>query len=181
MTQPDDTPNAASSEPLPTTDSTPTSDPDSIASDPITLAFVCVQNAGRSQMATAFARRERDRRGLRGRIRVVTGGTRPADVVHDVVVDAMYERGIDIADRTPRKITSDELEAVDVVVTMGCSASGICPATWNGVDRDWDLDDPHGRPLEDVVRIRDEIERLVEELFDEIETGTVGERRDSTE
>ncbi|AUX08278.1 protein-tyrosine-phosphatase [Halalkaliarchaeum desulfuricum] len=167
MTQPDDTPTIESTEP--TNGSVPTSDPESIATDPVTLAFVCVQNAGRSQMAAAFARRERDRRGLRGRVRIVTGGTRPADAVHEVVVDAMYERGIDIADRTPREITPAELEAVDIVVTMGCSASGICPATWNGEGRDWDLDDPHGRPLEDVVRIREEIERLVEDLFDEIE------------
>ncbi|UWG51713.1 Protein-tyrosine-phosphatase [Halalkaliarchaeum sp. AArc-CO] len=181
MTQPDDTTNAASSEPAPTTDSTPTSQPESIATDPVTLAFVCVQNAGRSQMAAAFARRERDRRGLRGRVRICTGGTHPAEDVHEVVVDAMLERGVDISDRTPSEITPGELASVDVVITMGCSASGVCPATWNGESRDWDLDDPHGRALEDVVRIRDEIERLVEELFDDIETGTVGEREDSTE
>lgn len=169
MTQPDDTSTAESSDPAPTTDSTPTSDPESIATDPVTLAFVCVQNAGRSQMAAAFARRERDRRGLRGTVRVATGGTRPADAVHDVVVDAMCERGIDLADRTPREITPGELASVDVVVTMGCSASGICPAGWAGENRDWNLDDPDGKTPTEVAAIRDEIERRVAELFDEID------------
>lgn len=132
------------------------------------IAFVCVQNAGRSQMAAAFAERERDRRDAGARIETVTGGTRPADRIHGVVVEAMGEIGIDLGDRTPREVTPEELRAVDLVVTMGCSASDVCPATWNGESRDWGLDDPHGRPVEDVREIRDEIEERVVALFDEL-------------
>ncbi|WP_255410491.1 low molecular weight phosphatase family protein [Halorubrum sp. Atlit-26R] len=132
------------------------------------MAFVCVQNAGRSQMAAAFAERERDRRDVGDQITIVTGGTQPADHVHEIVVEAMRERNIDLSDRTPREVTPDELQAVDVVVTMGCSASDVCPATWNGENRDWGLDDPHERPIEQVREIRDEIEERVVSLFDEL-------------
>jgi len=132
------------------------------------IAFVCVQNAGRSQMAAAFAERERDRRGVGDQITIVTGGTQPADHVHEIVVEAMRERDIDLSDRTPREVTPDELQAVDIVVTMGCSASDVCPATWNGENRDWGLDDPHKRPIEEVREIRDEIEERVVSLFDEL-------------
>ncbi|WP_434521108.1 low molecular weight phosphatase family protein [Halorubrum sp. AS12] len=139
------------------------------------VAFVCVQNAGRSQMAAAFAERERDRREAGDRIEIITGGTRPADRVHDSVVEAMSERDIDLSDRTPREVTPEELQAVDLVVTMGCSASDVCPATWNGESRDWGLDDPHECPIEEVREICDEIERRVIELFDELlsETASV--------
>ncbi|OYR49716.1 low molecular weight phosphatase family protein [Halorubrum sp. Ea8] len=140
------------------------------------IAFVCVRNAGRSQMAAAFARRERDRREATDRIEIVTGGTRPADRVHDVVVEAMRELDVELGDRTPREVTPDELRAVDLVVTMGCSASNVCPAAWNGENRDWGLDDPHGRPLAEVREIRDEIAERVDALFDELlsETPSAG-------
>ncbi|WP_424007553.1 low molecular weight phosphatase family protein [Haloferax denitrificans] len=132
------------------------------------VAFVCVQNAGRSQMATAFARRERDERGVGDRIEVVTGGTDPADHVHDEVVAVMGEAGFDLADETPRAIHQDEIMGVDIVVTMGCSAEGICPMTWRGDARDWDLDDPDGQDLDAVRAIRDDIEGRVSALFDEL-------------
>ncbi len=132
------------------------------------VAFVCVQNAGRSQIAVAFAERERDRRDAGDRIEIVTGGTQPADHVHDIVVEAMAEVDIDISDRTPREVTHEELQAVDLVVTMGCSASDVCPATWNGENRDWGLDSPHKRPIEEVREIRNEIEERVVELFNEL-------------
>ncbi len=132
------------------------------------VAFVCVQNAGRSQMATAFARRERDERGVGDEIDVVTGGTDPADHVHDEVVEVMSEVGFELAGNTPRAIGEDEIMDVDIVVTMGCSAEGICPTTWRGDARDWDLDDPDGRPLDEVRAIRDDIERRVVALFDEL-------------
>lgn len=119
-------------------------------------------------MAAAFAERERDRRDVGDQITIVTGGTHPADSVHEIVVEAMRERDIDLSDRTPREVTPDELQAVDVVVTMGCSASDVCPATWNGENRDWGLDDPHDRSLEDVREIRDEIENRVGALLDEL-------------
>ncbi|WP_425515054.1 low molecular weight phosphatase family protein [Halorubrum ezzemoulense] len=129
---------------------------------------MCVQNAGRSRMAAAFAEHERDRRDVGDQITIVTGGTQPADHVHEIVVEAMRERDIDLSGRTPREVTPDELQAVDVVVTMGCSASDVCPATWNGENRDWGLDDPHERPIEQVREIRDEIEERIVSLFDEL-------------
>jgi protein-tyrosine-phosphatase len=119
-------------------------------------------------MAAAFAQRELDRREASDQIEIITGGTRPADHVHDVVVETMRERDIDLSDRTPREVTPEELQVVDLVVTMGCSASDVCPATWNGENRDWGLDDPHDRSLEDVREIRDEIENRVGALLDEL-------------
>ncbi|SNZ06367.1 Protein-tyrosine-phosphatase [Natronoarchaeum philippinense] len=171
-------------------------------SEPTHVAFVCVQNAGRSQMATAFARRERAQRGAdeqssssprsasphedaeaqgasslgsasprqdaADRIEITTGGTQPADHVHEEVVTVMDEAGFDLSDRTPREVTPEELQTVDYVITMGCSAQDVCPATWNGENRDWGLDDPDGQDLDAVREIRDEIELRVHELFDEL-------------
>lgn len=130
------------------------------------VAFVCVQNAGRSQMAHAFAERAARERGLD--VDLLTGGTDPADAVHDVVVEAMAEVDVDLAGRRPRDITPDDLADADVVVTMGCSAEGVCPATWRGDARDWALDDPHGRDLPAVRAIRDEVQRRVDALLDEL-------------
>jgi len=137
------------------------------ASGPTRVAFVCVRNAGRSQMAYAFARRELKRR-EGADIDVVMGGTQPASHVHTEVIDAMAAVGIDIAERTPRGITVDELQNCEYVVTMGCSAADVCPATWAGENRDWDLTDPDGKPDVEVARIREEIEGRVRDLFDEI-------------
>ena len=133
---------------------------------PVRLGFVCVQNAGRSQMATAFAERERTERGLEDDVEIVTGGTRPADAVHDVVVRIMDEAGFDLADRTPREIPDEEMDSCDVVATMGCSTLRLDA----DVDaRDWALDDPDGVDDDEARKIRDEIESNVSELFDEIE------------
>jgi len=134
---------------------------------PIRLAFVCVRNAGRSQMSAAFAERERDRRGLD--VEILSGGTDPAGHVHDVVVDAMNEVGIDVADRTPREIGAAELRTCDYAATMGCSTLDV-GAVRDEVDvRDWALDDPGGADLDRVREIRDEVDRRVIALFDEIE------------
>ncbi|MFC6874520.1 arsenate-mycothiol transferase ArsC [Halobellus marinus] len=133
-----------------------------------TVAFVCVQNAGRSQMAYAFAQKEVAERGLTDEIVLVTGGTRPADHVHDEVVRAMHAVGVDISDRTPREITFEETRESDYVITMGCSAADVCPAGWAGENRDWDLDDPDGKSADEVARIRDEIEDRVTRLLDEV-------------
>jgi protein-tyrosine-phosphatase len=136
---------------------------------PIRVAFVCVQNAGRSQMSTAFAERERERRELDDVIEVHTGGTHPAEHVHEAVVEAMGEEGLDLSDRTPRKISTDELESCDYVATMGCSTLEL-DADSSDVDiRDWALDDPDGEDLDRVREIRDEIRDRVRSLFDEIE------------
>lgn len=132
------------------------------------VAFVCVQNAGRSQMATAFAERERAQRGVEDEIEILTGGTQPADHVHEEVVQVMQEKDIDLSEKTPRDITPEELQETDYVITMGCSAQDVCPATWSGENRDWGLDDPDGQDLDSVREIRDEIERRVSDLFDEL-------------
>ncbi|MFC6952125.1 low molecular weight phosphatase family protein [Halorubellus litoreus] len=133
-----------------------------------TVGFVCVQNAGRSQMATAFAERELAERDLDGDVSIVTGGTDPAEHVHDVVVDVMADVGIDLADRTPREVTFDEIQACDYVVTMGCAAEDVCPASWAGENRDWGLDDPDDATRQEAVAIRDEIAERVASLFDEL-------------
>ncbi|WP_280586735.1 ArsC family transcriptional regulator [Halorubrum sp. Boch-26] len=128
-----------------------------------TLTFMCVRNAGRSQMATAFAEHERDRRGLGDAVEIVTGGTAPADSVHDVVVEALAEVDLDVNGRTPRHVSDETLAASDFVATMGCSTLEL-----DGVDTDdWDLADPGERPIEEVREIRDEIERRVIAVFDE--------------
>lgn len=132
-----------------------------------TVAFVCVQNAGRSQMAAAFANREKRRRGVD--VRILTGGTDPADQVHPEVLEVMNERSIDLSDKRPREITAEGLASADVVITMGCSAGEVCPANFDGENRDWDLDDPDDRDLEAVRVIRDDIRRRVTILFDELE------------
>ena len=139
-------------------------------SERTTVAFVCVQNAGRSQMAAAFARREAAERELDGEIEVITGGTRPADHVHGEVVRAMQAVDIDVGERTPREVTVGELRDSDYVVTMGCSAEDVCPAGWAGENRDWELEDPDGKPPERVAEIRDEVESRVSTLFDELES-----------
>lgn len=131
------------------------------------LGFVCVQNAGRSQISAAFAEQERDQRELGDSIEILTGGTHPAESVHEEVVTVMHERDLDLSDRTPREISTDELESCDVVATMGCSTLELDA---EDVDvRDWALDDPHGQDLDTVREIRDDVERRVEALFDEVD------------
>ncbi|KDE56805.1 ArsC family transcriptional regulator [Halostagnicola sp. A56] len=139
-----------------------------MSKDTTRIAFVCVQNAGRSQMASAFAERERNVRELAESIEITTGGTQPADSVHDEVVEVMQEKDIDLRTRTPREITHADLQDCEYVITMGCSAEGVCPATWSGENRDWGLADPHGKDLETVREIRDEIESRVNSLCNEI-------------
>ncbi|AJF26152.1 low molecular weight phosphatase family protein [Haloarcula sp. KBTZ06] len=131
---------------------------------PLKFGFVCVQNAGRSQMSTAFAKRERTRRGLEDEVEILTGGTDPADEVHPEVVEAMQELGIDLSDRAPRPVSDDELNSCTVVATMGCS---MLELDADIAVRDWALEDPHGQSVERVREIRDEIEKRVADLFDE--------------
>jgi protein-tyrosine-phosphatase len=120
-------------------------------------------------MATAFAERERERRGLEERVEIVTGGTHPADRVHEGVVAVMRELDVDLSGRTPRAVTTAELESCDYVATMGCSTLEL-DADASAVDvRDWALDDPDGRPLEEVRAVREAIRERVAALFDEIE------------
>jgi arsenate reductase len=122
-----------------------------------TALFVCLHNAGRSQMSAALFERAVD-----GRHRALSAGTTPADRVHPEVVTVMRELGIDLADRTPRVLTRELAEQADVVVTMGCGDE--CPYIPGKRYVDWDLPDPKDRPLEDVRAIRDDIARRVDEL-----------------
>ena len=119
------------------------------------ILFLCVHNAGRSQMAAGFAR-------ALGGVEVYSGGSEPGESVNPAAVEAMAEVGIDITGQIPRKWTEDMLGRVDVVVTMGCGDA--CPFVPGKKYIDWPLDDPKGRPVEEVRRIRDEIRSRVEEL-----------------
>ena len=135
----------------------------------VRVAFVCVQNAGRSQMSTVFAERERERRDLGDAVEILTGGTHPAEHVHDAVIEAMREEGFDLSGRTPRRISTAELASCNYVATMGCSTLEL-DADASDVDiRDWALDDPDGEAPDRVRTIRDEVRNRVDSLFDEIE------------
>ena len=135
-----------------------------MSDDAVTLGFVCVQNAGRSQMATAFAERERSRRGLEDTVHILTGGTHSAEAVHPEVIEAMAEIDIDLSDRVPQKVSASDLNSATIVATMGCSTLEL---DTDVEVRDWALDDPHGQSLEEVRRIRDKIQQRVSALFDE--------------
>jgi protein-tyrosine-phosphatase len=135
------------------------------AEEPLRIGFVCVKNAGRSQMAMAFAERERASRGLAEEIELMTGGTHPADHVHEDVVETMAELDVDLAGRTPRAITDEELASCDVVATMGCSTLEL-EADTEVVD--WALDDPDGEDPETVRTIREAVRERVETLFDDL-------------
>jgi arsenate reductase len=121
------------------------------------VLFVCLHNAGRSQMSQALFEREAG-----GAHEARSAGTTPGEQVHPEVVEAMRELGIDLADRRPEPLTDDLSRWTDVVVTMGCGDE--CPYLPGKRYIDWDLPDPKGRPLEEVRRIRDDIARRVHEL-----------------
>lgn len=135
---------------------------------PIRFAFMCVQNAGRSQMATAFAKREREHRDLNNSVEILTGGTHPADYVHEQVIEVMREEGFDLSERTPRKITSEELRSCEYVATMGCSTLDVGEEDSTVDIRDWNLPDPHEEDIDTVRSIRDDIHHRVVDLFDEL-------------
>lgn len=133
------------------------------------VAFVCVGNAGRSQMATAYAEVERTARKLKDEIEIVTGGIDPGDHIHAEAVEVLREDNIDISNRTPRRISAEDVADAEYVVTMGCDASAFTPEDWNGTAEQWDLMDPHGEELEGMRTQRDEIKQLVSEFFDKLE------------
>jgi arsenate reductase (thioredoxin) len=125
------------------------------------VLFVCVHNAGRSQMAAALLSRMAG-----GRIEVRSAGTQPADEVNPVAVAAMAERGIDITAASPKVLTGDDVQTSDVVITMGCGDT--CPYFPGVSYRDWKVPDPAGQPLAAVRDIRDDIARRVEALIAEL-------------
>jgi len=123
-----------------------------------TVLFLCVHNAGRSQMAAGWLRHL-----VGDRVEVRSGGSEPADAVNPVAVDVMAEVGIDIAGAPPRRWTQRDVGQADVVVTMGCGDE--CPVIPGRRYEDWDLRDPSGEPIEVVREIRDEIEARVRRLI----------------
>ncbi|WP_434316767.1 arsenate reductase ArsC [Leifsonia sp. P73] len=126
-----------------------------------TVLFVCVHNAGRSQMAAGYLS------ALGGdRVRVLSAGSEPADRLNPIAVQAMAEEGIDIAGNTPAILTTDAVKESDVVITMGCGDT--CPIFPGKRYEDWDLTDPAGRPIEEVRPIRDDIKQRVEALVAEL-------------
>jgi len=126
-----------------------------------TVLFLCVHNAGRSQMAAGWLRT------LAGdRVEVLSAGSQPADQVNPAAVEAMREVGIDIAGRQPQRWTDEALASTDVVVTMGCGDE--CPYVPGTRYVDWELTDPAGKGVEDVRPIRDDIERRVRGLLGEL-------------
>jgi arsenate reductase len=134
------------------------------------VLFVCLHNAGRSQMSRALFERA-----AHGRHTAESAGTQPADRIHTRVVVAMRELGIDVADRTPSRLTRDAAERADVVVTMGCGDE--CPYIPGRRYIDWDLRDPSGLPLAEVRTIRDDIARRIDGLMAELDGAEGATRR----
>ena len=130
-------------------------------SDTPTVAFLCVHNAGRSQMAAGWMRH------LAGDgVQVLSGGSDPAEVVNPAAVEAMAEVGVDITGRSPQRWDDETLRSADVVITMGCGDE--CPVLPGTRYLDWDLEDPAGKGVEEVRPVRDEIERRVRGLMEEL-------------
>ena len=127
-----------------------------------TVVFVCLHNAGRSQMSQALFERAAS-----GRHTADSAGTSPAERIHPEVVEVMREEGIDVSNRRPKKLEREAAEAADVVVTMGCGDE--CPYIPGRRYVDWDLPDPTGRPVEEVREIRDEIKLRVGVLLVELD------------
>ena len=125
------------------------------------VLFVCVHNAGRSQMAAGLVQLRSGRR-----IHVRSAGSDPADQINPAVLEAMGELGVDMAEEFPKPLTDEVVRAADVVITMGCGDA--CPVYPGKKYEDWVLDDPAGRDLETVRRIRDEIDGKVRRLVDEL-------------
>lgn len=125
------------------------------------VLFVCLHNAGRSQMSQALFERE-----ARGLHRADSAGTTPAERVHPEVVAVMRELGIDLADRIPKRLTTELARGADVVVTMGCGDA--CPVFPGRRYEDWPVDDPDGLDLDEVRPIRDDVERRVRRLLAEL-------------
>ncbi|RZS63658.1 protein-tyrosine-phosphatase [Agromyces ramosus] len=126
-----------------------------------TVLFVCVHNAGRSQMAAGFLRE------LAGeRVEVLSAGSEPKDRINPVAIEAMAEEGIDIAGNTPKVLTVEAVRESDVVITMGCGDA--CPIFPGKRYEDWELEDPAGKDLETVRRVRDDIRARVESLVAEL-------------
>ncbi|ROP49744.1 MULTISPECIES: arsenate reductase ArsC [unclassified Rathayibacter] len=133
-----------------------------------TVLFVCIHNAGRSQMAAGYLRELSG-----GAVQVRSGGSEPGESINPVAVAAMAEEGIDISQAVPQLMTTEQVQASDVVITMGCG--DVCPVFPGKRYEDWDLADPKGRPLEEVRPIRDDIRARVQALLAELQPTTPAE------
>jgi arsenate reductase (thioredoxin) len=124
------------------------------------ILFVCVENAGRSQMAEAFANKY-------GKDKIIasSSGNKPADKVNPMVVEVLEEKGIDISMNKPKLITFQMAQDSDLIVTMGCNDQGICPGPFFKPTIDWKIEDPKGKSIEKVREIRDDIEQRVQKLI----------------
>jgi len=127
-----------------------------------TVLFVCVHNSGRSQMAEAFFNQL-----AKDNAHASSAGTKPKDMVDPVVIKAMLDVGIDISKKRPKSLTLEMIEKADLMITMGCGADIGCPARYVKTE-EWDLEDPNGRPLEQVRAIRDDISAKVIRLIEDI-------------
>lgn len=127
------------------------------------VLFVCIENAGRSQMAETFAKKYG-----KNKWQVSSAGNKPADKVNPVVVEAMKEKGIDLSTNTPKQITAQMAMDADLIVTMGCGSQNICPGPFFKPTLDWALEDPKGKPIEKVRQIRDDIESRVHDLLTQL-------------
>jgi len=125
------------------------------------VLFVCVHNAGRSQMAAGLVKLR-----SHGRLHVRSAGSAPGDEINPAVVDAMEEIGVDLSEEFPKPLTDEAVEAADVVITMGCGDA--CPIYPGKRYEDWELEDPAGKDLETVRRIRDDIDARVQQLVGEL-------------
>jgi arsenate reductase len=132
-----------------------------MASETPTVLFVCVHNAGRSQMAAGYTRALSG-----GAVEVLSGGSEPGDQINPVAVEAMAEEGIDISQAVPTLMTTEQVRESDVVITMGCG--DVCPIFPGKRYEDWELEDPAGKDLETVRRVRDDIRGRVEALLAEL-------------
>jgi arsenate reductase (thioredoxin) len=133
----------------------------SIVKEQPEVLFVCVQNAGRSQMAAGLVKLRSG-----GRVHVRSAGSAPGEEINPAVVEAMSELGVDLAEEFPKPLTDEVVRAADVVITMGCGDA--CPIYPGKRYEDWELDDPAGQDLETVRRIRDEIDVRVQRLVGEL-------------
>jgi arsenate reductase len=122
------------------------------------ILFVCTENAARSQMAEAFFNAYNENR----KYAAVSAGTRPAEVVKELAVRVMAEKGIDIDDRSPKRLRPGTVLRAEMIITMGCLEA--CPASALAKSQDWQIEDPSGKTIEVYRRVRDDVERRVKEL-----------------
>ena len=127
------------------------------------ILFVCIENAGRSQMAEAFFKKY-----LPPGFEAISAGTRPAEKVNPIVAQAMKEVGIDIGEKSPKNISQQMIDDAQIAVNLGCMDEKACPALFLKNVKDWQIQDPKNKPIEEVRKIRDQIEHRVKEFVSQL-------------